>query len=348
MHQAMRIDIYSDTICPWCYLGKRRFELALAARPQYEPRIIWRPFELNPELPSEGVDRAGYLAAKLGDLAQIDEAHAALVKHGEAVGLQFRFDLIQRLPNTRRSHLLIAHAARHDLSTEVSERVMQAYFEEGCNIGDVEELVRIGVEAGLSERETRAAVILREGQDGVVAAERHAAVLGITGVPTFIFDRQYSVSGAQEVDDLHADHRPGRGSRRGPRNRFVTPAELTGRARTHIVDVADPACALHEHAAAPFLNLRRAASAERLRSRRGEQLPRFRAAARDLEREIRRRVAALRCVRNAARCRRGSRRRSASMPFCCGPRCRARAATIGAPMWISSIAARCRRDIGCN
>lgn len=195
----MRIDIYSDTICPWCYLGKRRFELALAARPQYEPKILWRPFELNPDLPAEGVDRAGYLAAKFGDPAQIEAGHAALVKLGEAVGVDFKFDRIERLPNTRRSHLLIAHAARHNMSSEVTERVMQAYFEEGCNIGDVEELVRLGVEAGLTERETRAAVILREGQDGVVAAERHAAVLGITGVPTFIFDRKYSVSGAQEV-----------------------------------------------------------------------------------------------------------------------------------------------------
>jgi predicted DsbA family dithiol-disulfide isomerase len=200
MGAGMRIDIFSDTICPWCYLGKRRFELALAARPQYEPHINWRPFELNPDLPWEGVERAGYLAAKFGDSTHISESQAALVKHGEAVGLQFRFELIERLPNTRRSHLLIAHAARHGLAGEVKERVMQAYFEEGCNIGEGEELVRLGVEAGLAEREARAAVVLREGQDGVVAAERHATVLGITGVPTFIFDRQYSVSGAQEVD----------------------------------------------------------------------------------------------------------------------------------------------------
>jgi predicted DsbA family dithiol-disulfide isomerase len=199
MVAKMRVDIFSDTVCPWCYLGKRRFELALAARPQYEPRIVWRPFELNPDLPWEGVERAGYLAAKFGDLTQIEESQASLVRHGEAVGVQFRFDLIGRLPNTRRSHLLIAHAARHDLSNEVTERVMQAYFEEGCNIADVEELVRLGVEAGLSERETRSAILLREGQDGVVAAERHATVLGITGVPTFIFDRQYSLSGAQEI-----------------------------------------------------------------------------------------------------------------------------------------------------
>jgi predicted DsbA family dithiol-disulfide isomerase len=200
MTQTMSVDIYSDTVCPWCYLGKRRFELALAGRPQYEPRINWRPFELNPDLPWEGVDRAGYLASKFGDSAQIEESEAALLRHGSAVGLEFRFDLVKRLPNTRRSHLLIAHAARQGLSSEVVERIMQAYFEEGCNIGDVDELVRLGVEAGLSERETRSAMVLRAGQDGVVAAERHAAVLGINGVPTFIFDRQYSVSGAQEIE----------------------------------------------------------------------------------------------------------------------------------------------------
>jgi predicted DsbA family dithiol-disulfide isomerase len=200
MTQAMRVDIYSDTVCPWCYLGKRRFELALAGRPQYEPRINWRPFELNPDLPWDGVERAKYLASKFGDSAQIEENEAALVRHGLAVGLEFRFDLIERMPNTRRSHLLIAHAARQGLSSEVVERIMQGYFEEGCNIGDVEELVRLGVEAGLAERETRSAMVLRAGQDGVVAAERHAAVLGIGGVPTFIFDRQYSVSGAQEIE----------------------------------------------------------------------------------------------------------------------------------------------------
>ncbi len=200
MTVKMRVDIYSDTICPWCYLGKRRFELALQARPQYDPRIDWRPFELNPDLPWEGAERAAYMAAKFGDTSKIEESQATLVRLGQAVGLEFRFDLIERIPNTRRSHILIAHAARRGLAGEVTERIMQAYFEEGCNIGDVDELVRLGVEAGLGEREARSAVVLREGQDGVVAAARHATVLGITGVPAFIFDRQYSVSGAQEID----------------------------------------------------------------------------------------------------------------------------------------------------
>jgi predicted DsbA family dithiol-disulfide isomerase len=207
----MRIDIYSDTVCPWCYLGKRRFELAVAARPQYEPRVTWRPFELNPDIPAAGVDRAAYLASRIGNAARVTEIQSELARQGEASGIAFRFDLIKRMPNTRRSHLLIAHAARcgrqaaargNGLQAAVKDRVMRAYFEEGCDIGDIEELVRLGVEAGLAEREARAALILREGQDGVIAAERHAAVLGITGVPTFIFDGQYTISGAQEVGAL--------------------------------------------------------------------------------------------------------------------------------------------------
>jgi len=198
----MRIDIYSDTVCPWCYLGKRRFELAVAARPQYEPRVTWRPFELNPEIPAEGVDRGSYLEARLGSAERAAEAQAELQRQGQAAGIEFRFDLIKRVPNTRRSHLLIAHAARSGRQSAVKDRLMRAYFEEGCDIGDIDELVRLGVEAGLAEHESRSALILRAGQDGVIAAERHAAVLGITGVPTFVFDGQYTISGAQDVGTL--------------------------------------------------------------------------------------------------------------------------------------------------
>jgi predicted DsbA family dithiol-disulfide isomerase len=198
----MRIDIYSDTVCPWCYVGKRRFDLAVAARPQYEPKVTWRPFELNPDMPAEGVDRAQYLASKMGSAQQIAEAHAGLIREGAASGIEFRFDLIDRMPNTRPSHLLIAHAARSGRQAAVKERIMRAYFGEGCDIGDLDELVRLGTECGLSAYDSRSALVLREGQDGVVAAERHAAVLGITGVPTFIFDGQYTLSGAQQVGAL--------------------------------------------------------------------------------------------------------------------------------------------------
>jgi predicted DsbA family dithiol-disulfide isomerase len=202
MTAQMRIDIYSDTVCPWCFLGKRRFELALAQRPYLEPRVAWRPFELNPDMPWEGVERAAYLTAKVGGPDRVAALEETLTQQGEAIGVRFRFDLIKRMPNSRRSHLLIAHAARYGLQARVKDRVMQAYFEEGSDIGELDELVRLGVEAGLGEREARAALVLREGQDGVVAAERHAGTLGITSVPTYIFDGQYTLAGAQEPSNM--------------------------------------------------------------------------------------------------------------------------------------------------
>ena len=202
MTAQMRIDIYSDTVCPWCFIGKRRFELALAQRPYLEPRVTWRPFELNPDMPWEGVERAAYLTAKVGGPDRVAALEEALTQQGEAIGVRFRFDLIKRMPNSRRSHLLIAHASRYGLQARVKDRVMQAYFEEGSDIGDLDELVRLGVEVGLGEREARAALVLREGQDGVVAAERHAGTLGITSVPTYIFDGQYTLAGAQEPSNM--------------------------------------------------------------------------------------------------------------------------------------------------
>jgi predicted DsbA family dithiol-disulfide isomerase len=202
MTAHMRIDIYSDTVCPWCFLGKRRFELALAQRPYLEPRVAWRPFELNPDMPWEGVERSAYLTAKVGGPDRVAALEEALTQQGEAIGIRFRFDLIKRMPNSRRSHLLIAHAARYGLQARVKDRLMQAYFEQGSDIGELDELVRLGVEAGLGEREARAALVLREGQDGVVAAERHAGTLSITSVPTYIFDGQYTLAGAQEPSNM--------------------------------------------------------------------------------------------------------------------------------------------------
>jgi predicted DsbA family dithiol-disulfide isomerase len=198
----MRIDIFSDTVCPWCFLGKRRFDAALSKRAHCEPRVIYRPFELNPDVPLEGIDRAAFLAARLSDQERFAESQRTLVSLGAAVGIEFRFDRIERVPNTRRSHLMISQAARCGLQSAVKERVMRAYFEEGTDIGDIEELVRLGVEAGLPEHETRRTLVLGAGTDAVVAAERHAVGLGLSGVPTFIFEGQYTISGAQEPDTL--------------------------------------------------------------------------------------------------------------------------------------------------
>jgi predicted DsbA family dithiol-disulfide isomerase len=202
MSVPMRIDIFSDTVCPWCYLAKRRFELALAERPQFEPRITWRAFELNLDIPTEGVDRQWFVTNRIGDPARYARAQDSLISLGLTVGIDFRFDLIRLVPNTRRAHLLILHARRHALQGQINERIMRAYFQEGCDIGDTEELVRLGVEAGLEENDSRNAIVLRAGQDSVIAAERHAAALGITGVPTYVFNGRYTMAGAQEVITL--------------------------------------------------------------------------------------------------------------------------------------------------
>ncbi len=198
----MRIDIFSDTVCPWCFLGKRRFDAALSRRAHCEPRVIYRPFELNPEVPLEGIDRGAFLAARVGDQERFAESQRALVSLGAAVGIEFRFDRIERVPNTRRTHLMISQAAGRGLQGAAKERIMRAYFEEGTDIGDIEELVRLGAEVGLPEHETRRTLVLGAGTDAVVAAERHAVGLGLSGVPTFIFDGQYTISGAQEPDTL--------------------------------------------------------------------------------------------------------------------------------------------------
>ena len=107
MTQTMRVDIYSDTVCPWCYLGKRRFELALAGRPRYEPRINWRPFELNPDLPIEGIPREIYLSAKFGSATKAERLYAAITAAGRAEGIEFAFERIRHTPNTLRAHRLI-------------------------------------------------------------------------------------------------------------------------------------------------------------------------------------------------------------------------------------------------
>ena len=347
MGMQMRIDIYSDTVCPWCFLGKRRFELALGQRPQYEPRVTWRPFELNPELPWEGMERAPYLASKLGDPARVAEMEATLLRHGEAVGLNFHFDRIQRVPNSRRSHLLIALAGRRGLQSEVMDRVMRAYFEEGIDIGEVDELARLGADCGLDEREARSALILRSGQDGVVAAERHASVLGITGIPTYVFDGQYTISGSAGAADPGQDIRPGDGLRRGTGSRFVTPDELTGRVRSHILDLPELGMGLHIHAMAPFLALRREALAA------GFDLVAV-SSFRDFDRQLgiwNAKFSGAKPLRvSAGNCwwRATWRQRSGWRPSCSGPRSRARAGIIGAPTWISSTAAPSNRAIGCS
>ncbi len=197
----VRIEIIFDTICPWCYVGKRRLERALAARPNIQTEVIWRPFLLNPDMSDEGVTRAAYLERKFGSRPRVERMLAAVTAAGAAEGLRFDFDRITRTPSTVRSHRLVAFAAESDLQWQVVEAIFAAYFFDGANIGDPEVLLRIGTSFGLP-RDALAAALDAPSAHMAHADNTRAHRLGVNGVPCYIFDGAYAVAGAQEPDVL--------------------------------------------------------------------------------------------------------------------------------------------------
>ncbi len=198
----MRIDIFSDTICPWCFIGKRRLERALAERPQPGLTIRWRAFQLNPDMPAAGMDRQQYLATKFGGADNAERVYATVRQAGEQEDIPFAFDRIARTPNTLRSHQLLTFAATQGDQDPVVERLFNAYFLEGQDIGDIEVLVQAAADAGL---DTAAARDYLENDRGLAEAfgeDRQAREAGIQGVPTFIVNGRYALSGAQEPEVL--------------------------------------------------------------------------------------------------------------------------------------------------
>jgi predicted DsbA family dithiol-disulfide isomerase len=195
----MLIEVYSDTICPWCYLGFARLQQALAQRPAQPVDLRWLPFELNPDLPAGGRDRAEYLRERFGDVDRFAKAQATLQALGAEAGIGFDFAAIRRMPNTRRSHALIAWAGGQGAQNEIKRRALAAYFAEGRDIGDPDTLAAIAAEAGLDAVGARAAVDDPRLHEGVAALEAQARAWRISGVPTFIFGRRFAFSGAQPL-----------------------------------------------------------------------------------------------------------------------------------------------------
>jgi predicted DsbA family dithiol-disulfide isomerase len=193
----MDIAIFSDVICPWCLIGKRRLERALEeAGLAGEAAIEWLPFELNPDMPPEGMARAEYRARKFGPerAAALDQQMRAT---GAEEGIRFAFDRMERTPNTRRAHMLIAHAQQQGRGDAVVEALFRGYFEEAADIGDEAVLATIAEKAGLDPEGARAALHDEELRRMVLTGERRAGELGISGVPFFIVDEAWAVSGAQ-------------------------------------------------------------------------------------------------------------------------------------------------------
>jgi predicted DsbA family dithiol-disulfide isomerase len=197
----MQLDIFSDVICPWCFIGKRRLERALAERPQPELALRWRAFQLNPDMPREGMDRAAYLLAKFGH-ARAGQIYQTIRQVGEVEGIPFRFEKIRRTPNTIDAHRLIRLADLVGLQDAMVEALFQAYFVEGGDLSDTAVLAEIAASAGI-DRSEAAEYLASEANVAEVRAESDFAYkVGITGVPCFIANGQYAISGAQEPEGL--------------------------------------------------------------------------------------------------------------------------------------------------
>ncbi|MCZ6523881.1 MAG: DsbA family oxidoreductase [Alphaproteobacteria bacterium] len=194
----MKIDIISDNVCPWCYIGKRRLERALAQRDELEVEITWRPFQLNPDMPAGGLDREAYLNAKFGGAQRAEQIYAAIREAGDGEGIDFAFDKITRTPNTIDSHRLLHWAGQAGLQDAVVEVLFQRYFEEGADIGDREVLVAIAAQAGMDGDEVRARFERGDDLELVAAQDTNARQRGVAGVPYFIIAGKYAVSGAQD------------------------------------------------------------------------------------------------------------------------------------------------------
>jgi predicted DsbA family dithiol-disulfide isomerase len=192
----MIIDIVSDAICPWCYIGKRRLERALAMAPQLDLQIGWRPFQLNPDMPAEGMERQAYLRAKFGDRAG-GKTYDAVIAAGKEEGIPFRFDRIQRTPNTILAHRLIRYALRENRQDQVVEALFRAYFLDGLDIGRIETLAGVTEALGMDANQVRSYLESDTDLAEIRAEDAFARQIGIQGVPCFIIDRKYAVSGAQ-------------------------------------------------------------------------------------------------------------------------------------------------------
>lgn len=203
MTTRINIDIVSDAICPWCFIGKRRLEAALAAAPDDVRLFVgWRPFQLNPDMPPEGADRKAYLAAKFGGEERAGRLYEAVREAGASVGIEFRFDAIKRTPNTIDAHRLIGFAGRAGLQDPVVEGLFRAYFLDGRDIGDRGVLAEIAAAAGLDAKVLREYFAGIEDVERVKSEDATARRMGVQGVPCFIFNRKYAVSGAQAPDVL--------------------------------------------------------------------------------------------------------------------------------------------------
>jgi predicted DsbA family dithiol-disulfide isomerase len=199
----LQIDVYFDTVCPWCFIGKRRLERALCEREDSNLAINYHVFQLNPNMLTAGMSREEYLSAKLGSPERVESTYSTIIRTGHSERIQFNFGSQGRMPNTVQSHRLIRFVSRYAKQAPVVEAVYQAFFLDGEDIGDNETLTRIATRCGLSSADVIQYLASDEDRDAILAEDMWARRMGIKAVPSFVINGAYLISGAQEPEAFY-------------------------------------------------------------------------------------------------------------------------------------------------
>jgi predicted DsbA family dithiol-disulfide isomerase len=202
MTTPITIDVVSDVVCPWCYVGKMRLQAALAARTDIAPEIRWRPFFLDPTVPREGKPRIDYITGKFGGVEKITPAHQRLTGIGKDIGIDFQFEKIDVQPNTLDAHRLISWASTEGKADALVEYLFSDFFVNGVNLADQASLAAAAARAGMDEAKVRADLASDKDEEIIAKQAQAASASGIGGVPFFVFAGKVAVSGAQEAEVL--------------------------------------------------------------------------------------------------------------------------------------------------
>lgn len=197
----IKVDVVSDVVCPWCYIGKRRIERAMdSLKDKYDFEVAYHPFELNPDMPESGANQKEYLSAKFGGVDRYEKITAQTTATAAQEGLAFDFGKQTTSPNTRNAHRIIQYALQEGKQPEVKEAFMKAYFEQGIDLSKKENLVAVAVGAGLSKDAVENLLSSDASLADIEQRERELQKLGISGVPFYIINNKYGVSGAQSSE----------------------------------------------------------------------------------------------------------------------------------------------------
>lgn len=196
----MQIDVYADIACPWCYIGMKRIQAAAALKPELTIERTWKPFQLQPQLPAEGVPWAEFAEKKFGGMARAKSLFKHVVDAGASDGIVFNFDQVKKANNTQDAHRLVLWAQSKGKAWSMAEALFKAYFTDGKDLNDLEDLVSAAVEAGFDAEDVRALLASGSYRDDVREAQETANNIGVSGVPFYVLDNKYGVSGAQPVE----------------------------------------------------------------------------------------------------------------------------------------------------